>query len=360
MGELIEEKADTRLPWEAGSKRPLPLIRLQHWFPKSIFAWLLEYDEAKQKLKLEMENENYGVSLFQDYSNGVRVDDDDSERVQMWAPSLDSPGGIFLLDDSKTSPDSVRTSKDEQRRRMEINFVLSSSSHGHGSTVWPAARCIANVLADPESCCEALSWKVTSAQNKTDESIHPLHGRYFLELGAGAGLPSWVAMKCGAITVATDQKVEDRIICMAESMERNFWDLRLEANMIHNARQCRVIPYDWGDSVAEVLAEVKPAVLFDVIVAADCCYMPHLHAKLLTSIWRMLATDGVALLPFALHGNTRDKDVWSIVDRANELGFVVEKLEPKQLQPDQIGFDTKRAFVHTLRLRKSELKRGIL
>ena len=42
---------------------------------------------------------------------------------------------------------------------------------------------------------------------------------------------------------------------------------------------------------------------FDVIVAADCCYMPWLHDELLSTIGSCLSRDGVALIPFCLVGN---------------------------------------------------------
>ena len=68
------------------------------------------------------------------------------------------------------------------------------------------------------------------------------------------------------------------------------------------------------------------------------------------SIDMLMADHGVALLPFALHGNTADDSVWGIIGLAESKGFRVEALQPKQLTP-QIGtMDLKRGLVNTLRL----------
>ena len=57
-------------------------------------------------------------------------------------------------------------------------------------------------------------------------------------------------------------------------------------------------------TVVEVNSAKIITIFFDVIVAADCMYMPWLHTELLDSIDLLLSDRGVALMPFALHGNT--------------------------------------------------------
>ena len=105
------------------------------------------------------------------------------------------------------------------------------------------------------------------------------------------------------------------------------------------------------EQVLECLDETKEE-RYDVIVAADCCYMPWWHSELLDSIKMLLSDDGVALVPFALHGNTDDDDVWKIVDRAKDKGLCVEVLEPRQLTPPSKGMESKQGLVHTVRLSK--------
>jgi predicted nicotinamide N-methyase len=128
--------------------------------------------------------------------------------------------------------------------------------------------------------------------------------------------------------------------------------LPVDNDVLRYAERTRAYPYDWGSSVDEITSALNNDELFDVVVAADCCYMPWLQPKLLDSIQMLMSDRGVALIPFALHGNAADDDVWAIVDRAREKGFHVEVLEPKQLTPPNPGMESKQALVQTVRLTK--------
>jgi predicted nicotinamide N-methyase len=203
-------------------------------------------------------------------------------------------------------------------------------------------------------------------------SHHPLLGLDFIELGAGAGLPSWTAMKCGAKVTCTDQDIPNRIRCMAESAERNLRDMRVlfgndqeDNDMKYQyAIQAQVCPYAWGEPVSELLGlssddgnQNRTATkLFDVVVAADCIYMPQNHSSLLDSIGMLMSDSGLALLSFALHGNVNDEQVWNIVNVAILKGFQVETLDSKQLSPQAINMDSKRGLIHVLRLTRDEKK----
>lgn len=78
--------------------------------------------------------------------------------------------------------------------------------------------------------------------------------------------------------------------------------------------------------------------------------MPWLHYELLSTIDSCLSRDGVALIPFCLHGNTEDSEVCGIVDKAKEMGFKVEELPETQLTPPTLKMDYKQGLVRTLRL----------
>jgi len=101
---------------------------------------------------------------------------------------------------------------------VQVKYILSSAGGGHGDDLWAASRHIANIFADDEKCREILGPAIIP------ESInenHILMGSNFVELGAGAGVPSWTALKCCARVVCTDQSIPDRILCIAESAERS-------------------------------------------------------------------------------------------------------------------------------------------
>ena len=114
--------------------------------------------------------------------------------------------------------------------------------------------------------------------------------------------------------------------------------------------QVQVAPYDWGSPIESLLQPNQTS--FDIVVAADCIYMPQWHSLLLQSIRALLKLNvGVGLLPFALHGNTDDDKVWEMVPLAQSQGFVVDVLEPTQLTPQSTTMESKRALVHMIRLR---------
>ena len=54
------------------------------------------------------------------------------------------------------------------------------------------------------------------------------------------------------------------------------------------------------------------------------------------------------------HGNTKDDEVYGIVDKAKEMGFKVEQIPDTQLTPPTLEMDDKQGLVHTLRLTKSD------
>ena len=237
---------------------------------------------------------------------------------------------------------------------VSITFVLSESYDGFGDVLWSSARHVANLMAEPARCWEVLGWQ-PEEEGDGATSRHPLCGKSFVELGAGAGVPSWTALKCGARVVSTDLASPNRIRCLAECLERNCRALRAQQRdgdddgALRRAALARAVPCPWGRPVDAVLA-LNGGRRFAVLVAADCCYMPWCHAEMLATIDALLDDAGVALVPFALHGNTDDGDVWGIVEKAAAQGFAVERLPARQLTPPGEGMEAKQGLVHTLRL----------
>jgi predicted nicotinamide N-methyase len=377
----------------------LPLSDLQDRVSSQTFKWLKTSDEEEARIKAELEDDEaanatalFGQLFNQNKEKDDGYDDDDESvynRVEEWCSSLINPDGIggtnvYDDDDAVTKHDKEEEGSASEGA-LKVKYILSESSGGHGDDLWAAARHVANMFADPIKCKELLKPLLLGRKFKNedddnndnnDNSDNPLLGVSFVELGAGAGVPSWTAMKCGAIVVCTDQAISNRIRCIAESAQRNLQDMKTEASIesddndndnknntnnqqaITYAEMVRACPYDWGnsiDEVVEILNENRNIVQksnrrFDVVLAADCIYMPHFHSLLLDSIKMLLSERGVALLPFALHGNTKDDNIWSIVDLAKEKGFDVEVLESQQLTPQGAFMDSKRALVNMLRL----------
>eukprot|EP00980_Cylindrotheca_fusiformis_P001167 scaffold321_cov95-Cylindrotheca_fusiformis.AAC.8 len=377
---------------------PLPLSELKRWMSDEDAAWIQKGDEKQAALEKEMEeNAAYNASnLFGselDEDIATTINDRPVTRVQQWCSSTIHKDGIGGFDPTKNDEEEETTSSDEDEHVVKLVFILSESYEGFGDTLWSSARYVANVLANPSQCQDMLSPFLTSPRrrrqrrlsndkNNNDDTTttttqnhhhHPLLGIRFLELGAGAGVPSWSAMHCGAQVVCTDLSSPNRIRSMGECAERNFRLMQKEAetknidkknDALYFASQTRVCPHDWGTSTDKVLKalnqkndttndEKSGKERFDVIVAADCCYMPWIHTELLDSIDGLLSDIGVCLICFALHDNTDDNDVWKIVDRSKEKGFVVEVLPSTQLTPPTCHMEAKQGLVHTVRLSRA-------
>jgi predicted nicotinamide N-methyase len=376
---------------------PLPLISLRSRVSSKTFLWLQKHEDEEHEWRKqnEMESETSGniFDLFTTSTNknatSILEDEDSSEdscRVQEWCSSEICPDGIggycvgngqdYEQQQGDTSQHEI---SEEQEESLRIKYILSESAGGHGDDLWAASRHISNLFANREKCHDLLSPLLdfhSCGNQMASIDHHPLLGLEFIELGAGAGLPSWTAMRCGAKVVCTDQAIPDRIRCMAESAERNIRYMKACLSVgkggqetaasvfFHFADHARVCPYSWGDPIDEVLEmlavpdqhnEIVLSKRFDIVLAADCIYMPQFHESLLDSIGMLLSDTGIALLPFALHGNVNDEEVWNIVNVAVEKGFKVETLESCQLCPQAINMDLKRGLVHVLRLKKDNI-----
>ncbi len=340
----------------------LPLSDLKQWMSEATYSWIKEGDEKQKQLEKELEaNSAYNVSnLFGEDSDSEDDDSDTKRRVQEWSSSSTSPDGVGGFQPKSDAggeggaTNHHHNSANNDEHAVTIVFILSQSYQGFGDILWSSARYVANALSNPEQCRQLLEPMLSLRGHDGEESNRsPLDGVSFLEVGAGAGVPSWAAMRCGARVVCTDLSDTNRIRSMAECVERNFRQMEASGEIL-NSEKTRVCPYDWGSPIEGVASALNKngEERFDVIIAADCCYMPWLHMELLDSINMLLSNIGVALIPFALHGNTDDDDVWKIVDRAKEKGFVVEVLESQQLNPPNSDMEFKQGLVHTVRLTK--------
>ncbi len=333
------------------NQNELELQTLQPWISSKTYKWIQEDDKKRAEFQKE-KDEGPSTDLFDNDSDD---DINNLPRVQEWKSSLSNPDGIGGYN-SRNGCNHEET----DTGCVKVVFILSESYAGFGDTLWSSSRHIANQLANPTTCRKLIAPVMIQNEEEKRNNQHPLLGRSFVELGAGAGVPSWTAMKCGARVVSTDIASPNRIRCMAESIERNIQMMKHDGVSMHHAEKAKACPNTWGTT--DGVEEVKFALnrdgeeMFEILVAADCCYMPWLHAELLDTIEKLLALNGVALIPFCLHGNTEDEDVWGIVEMAKRVGFDVEHLEDVQLTPPKPGMDDKQGLVHTLRLTRARGK----
>ncbi|GAX28247.1 hypothetical protein FisN_27Hh103 [Fistulifera solaris] len=331
---------------EAKDDDYLPLSDLQSWITgneedNSTWKWLQTAEEERLALEAEMEEQGT-FDLF-------TQEEEIFQRVHTWTSSRIHPDGLGGFESNET--DLIESTESNQPLNDEVSvvYVVSERGGGFGDIVWASSRWLANLLAHADTCRDLLQLPPTDAS-------HPLHNVSILELGAGAAIPSLVALQCGARVLCTDQAIPDRIRCMAEGMERTR--RKNQQHCSDQTLQGQVLPYGWGDPVDSLLEQHQNNEQnhFRVIVAADCCYMPWLHQQLLSSIQKLLDPDqGVALLTFALHGNTDHDSVWNIVPMAEqEYNFHVEKLPSQQLTPPKRGMGAQQGLVHVLRLKRAK------
>ena len=418
----------------------LQLKELQSWVLPDVYTWLEQGDVEAQKLKLEMEEQATDAisNLFVNDDDSSSSHNDDFEgifgRIRYWSSSKNNPNGVGGTstgggDDNVTSKTDGSKVKDREvegtgeeidETKKTVVYVISESWDGYGDILWASARYLANQFSDPMKCKELL--KLSSApptsQTSSPNHFHPLRGLRMVELGAGAGVPSYMAMHCGAQVICTDLDSPNRIRSIAESMERNYrnmmmamqkikdkGDFDVEDDYYQYTKLSRACPCKWGqpidkvleslnggsdgdgddgDKTAENKAPPKQNALFDVVYAADCCYMPWLHVDLLNTIDKLLkplpapmttsaeeedtttldvdvdtrrsattsTCSGVAILTFAIHeGISKEEEVWTILDRIKEQDkFHAEILPSIQLTPPRTGMELKQGFVSTIRL----------
>jgi len=389
------------------------------------YLWLEEADakESEWKAQLAEERSNVMIDLFGSDENADNNSEGSNEkrqrhdryetRIKEWTSShqnSDGFGGISIgdndddfvnrscfpeenYDGNHSENPKVENEHNSENGSITVKYILSEAPGGHGDAIWAASRHVANLFANVKKCRDLLSPILNQDDDDQfirngdvdyvqDLSRNPLIGKRVIELGAGAGIPSWSALHCGAdLVVCTDQGIADRIRCLAECALRNLEDIEKRTEQskqfggeefnTNNDLNCgivKVCPYSWGTPIDPILEtiqcsnsqqdkELDQVHLFDVVIAADCIYMPDFHEPLLKSIKLLIHRPnksdhrwGMALLPFALHGNTKDENVWNIVPLAIEMGFEVEVLEGVQLTPQWKNMDMKRGFVNMLRL----------
>ncbi|CAK9016775.1 unnamed protein product [Durusdinium trenchii] len=199
---------------------------------------------------------------------------------------------------------------------LRIPLALGCSKQGHGDVLWAAAELAADAVA-----------------GAAEFSVHGLgEGARVLELGAGLGLPSAVALRLGAEVVATDLWDHERLLALSSTLALNL--------KLSTGGKARVMPHRWGDPCDLLCAEG----LFQLILCNDCLYMPDLHGALLDTIFACLAPDGLALICFSLHQTAPASAIFGFFDLAKARGFRVEKLGEAQRAPRCANMALERLF----------------
>jgi len=207
---------------------------------------------------------------------------------------------------------------------LPVPLVQGCSTSGHGDVIWAAAQ----------FCAEAL----------VEGLLGQLPGRGVLELGAGVGLPSCVALRLGARVVASDIQDHERVLALATSLALN---LRV---LPHEGQAC-VIPHFWGGNCEELTRGGQ----FDLVLCNDCLYVPDLHYALLETICSSLSLDGVALICFSLHMTAPKPQIFGFFDLARSFGLQVDAFGERQLPPRCANMPLERSYVYAYAMRRVQI-----
>ncbi|GJQ13713.1 hypothetical protein GpartN1_g5504.t1 [Galdieria partita] len=120
-----------------------------------------------------------------------------------------------------------------------------------------------------------------------------VHNNRVLELGAGAAVPSMVAVLRGASQVLiTDYPDKELVENMKYNVAENLpWELQ---------KNVQVEPFQWGD-LSFLNRYSREESCFDKIFLADLISNHYAHHKLLLSCQKLLKSDGVAYVSFSHH-----------------------------------------------------------
>lgn len=366
---------------------PPPLSDLRDFVSEDTFEWLEDAEEKERSwIKIQKAMQKFQTQAASSEKSSSKPTNNATiqERIQEWTSSRSNPDGCGGFEIRNAGPMTTMTPRsaltesgesaaaaeeatkrndaddDGERDNVTVKYVLSGDVwQGFGNQVWAASRHLANMLADPAKCQLLLDpFLSTLDDEKNKKRHHPLGGIHLCELGTGAGIPGWTAMRRGARVVALDQAIPGRIRAVAECAQRNWQATKEDTTDNENTsslHQPIVFPYDWGSSVEDIMMHLKKdgQDRFDVLVAADCLFMPWFHSELLESIDLLLSDCGVAILTFPLHGNVPEGQIWGFVDMANESGFATDQPFPSlQLTPQTTDMHLRQALIYTLRLRR--------
>lgn len=170
-----------------------------------------------------------------------------------------------------------------------------------------------------------------------------------LELGAGAGVPSLMAVRAGARRVISTDYPDDELIV----------NIRKNIDHILSAEQrerIAAIGYLWGSDEGPLL-ETNKGQPFDMIFMCDVIFNHSEHRALLRTINKCLRTDGQGIVWCAFSHYRplfRDKDLELLRLAEEEFGFLVEKVDKVCYDRPMTGLDAndpRDVYAYTIKIR---------
>mmetsp|Transcript_22697 Transcript_22697/g.64365 ORF Transcript_22697/g.64365 Transcript_22697/m.64365 type:complete len:319 (-) Transcript_22697:25-981(-) len=294
-------------------------------------AWLRAHWAA---VRAEEEDEDQPVVPLHELFNECGTSVDSLRPLDAALASLNPPKRPCTVPAHFRTPANVSVHEVRQLRLATVR----GSHRGHGDVLWGAGRYAAELLAE-DAKGEALG-RLLGGRG--------LEGLRVLELGAGLGLPSWVAARQGARVVTSDIRDPERLTALAVAASLNAAD---------GAVPAQVRGHSWGEPCDELLAASGGG--FDLVVLCDCLYITELHGELISSIQACLAPGGVVLVAFALHHEHNEEAVFGFFTMAASRGLEARAFEERQMPVRSTNMPDKRFYVYARTLTAAAASEGV-
>ncbi|KAF2072265.1 hypothetical protein CYY_006419 [Polysphondylium violaceum] len=248
------------------------------------------------------------------------------------------------------------TSSEEE---VEYSFHTYKRVEPIDDTCNPSIKDITVRLSQKHSLWAHLPWNAGIAlsdyfehnvdfKNKNDSQKKTLtihHPSSVLELGAGAGFPSFIAALKGAKKVVLTDYPDEELISNMKYNVNNSLPQNLTINRVYGEEHL------WGKQPEDLfkLLENPTTEKFDIIILSDLIFNHTSHERMLTSCQKCLSDNGVVYVTFSHHRpNRMEKDLYFFED-AVKYGFESEKFSERKMQAmfdNDFGSEEVRKTVH--------------
>lgn len=182
------------------------------------------------------------------------------------------------------------------------------------------------------------------AQFIEEDSEWDVKGKKVLELGAGTGLSGIVAAKSGAERVViTDYPAPEVIANIKKNVAENLPE-GMRIGKDGNPATCHVEGHEWGKLPEDDSFVQRHKGSFDVILVADCLWMPWQHEALMQSIAWFLAPGGKAWVVSGFHTGREKMSRFYNPKLLTEQGMEVESIVERDPEGREREWVTDRGF----------------
>ncbi|KYR00464.1 putative methyltransferase [Tieghemostelium lacteum] len=199
-------------------------------------------------------------------------------------------------------------------------------------------------LTQRHSLWAHLVWNAGIAFSDFIDQSVDCKNKNVLELGAAAGLPSFIAALNGAKKVLLTDYPDKQLIDNLEYNVDNTIPDEISKDRTY------ALPYLWGKDTQPLLEYLPKGEKFDIVILSDLIFNHTCHRHLLDSCTSTLADNGIIYVIFSHHRPHRAaKDLEFFTIAEEEYNFKSEKFNEKKMKAmfeEDLGPEEVRSTVH--------------